>query len=151
MSFQICPHFNIPQKIYVVSSVTSLAPVERTWLLGPLLICTILFCSSDMDNERYSCFPHTRYSFQVIDFEETNFDMHITCLLFAFFPLHNSLAPVDLMNNICDIPVLIPLPTGLLALSYFLDFFFPCFDASPDASRLIISSEQGIAYLDKVT
>lgn len=30
-------------------------------------------------------------------------------------------------------------------------FFFPCFDASPDASRLIISSEQGIAYLDKVT
>lgn len=69
-----------------------------------LLICTILFCSSDMDNERYSCFPHTRYSFQVIDFEETNFDMHITSLLFAFFPLLNSLAPVDLMNNICDIP-----------------------------------------------
>lgn len=43
MSFQICPHFNIPQKIYVVSSLTSLAPVERIWLLGPFLICNYSF------------------------------------------------------------------------------------------------------------
>lgn len=105
VGFQICPHFNIPQKIYVVSSLTSLAPVERTWLLGPFLICIIIFCSYfDMDNDRYSCFSHTRYSFQVIDFGETNFDMRITCLLFVLFPPFYSLALVDLMNDICDIP-----------------------------------------------
>jgi hypothetical protein len=47
-------------------------------------------------------------------------------------------------------PILILLSTGWYVLSHFLGFF-SCLDASPDASRLIISGEQGIAYLDMVT